>query len=399
MTDPLGQSQVMPYLFALSASGYKITLISFEKEIVYQKNKENVEVKLTKNKIDWVPLTYTKRPPIFSTIWDIYKLKKTVFNLYKRHDFKLVHCRSYISALVGLKCKQKYNSFFVFDMRGFWADERVDGKIWHLMNPIYSLIYGYFKRKERNFLHSSDHIVVLTHEAKKIIGAWLGDKKSSKNISVIPCSVDMSLFDFNNIDHTRVNELRKNLNIKPDDFVLGYIGSIGTWYMLPEMLSFFKVLKSKKTNAKFLFISKEDKKLILNEAVKLGLNKSDIIITPSELDKIPYYSSLFTVSIFFIKACFSKKASSPTKQGEIMSMGIPIVCNSGIGDTDLIINESKSGILINDFTDSEYENAILKIDNALKIDKEDSRQVAKKYYDLNKATDSYIKIYKEAEKN
>lgn len=399
MTDPLGQSQVMPYLFALSGSGYKITLISFEKEIVYQKNKANIQSKLTKNKIDWVPLTYTKRPPVLSTIWDIYKLKKTVYKLYKSHNFKIVHCRSYISALIGLKCKQKYNSFFVFDMRGFWADERIDGKIWNLMNPVYSLTYGYFKRKERKFLHKADHIVVLTHEAKKIIKTWLGNKKADKNISVIPCSVDMNLFDFNNIDHLQVKALRQSLNIKTDDFILGYIGSIGTWYMLPEMLTFFKLLKSKKPNAKFLFVTKENKNSIYKEALTQGLESSDIIVTPSEREKIPIYASLFSSSIFFIKPCFSKKASSPTKQGEIMSMGIPIICNSGIGDTDLIISESESGMLINDFTITEYKNALLKIEDALKVKKENSREVAKKYYDLNKAAESYIQIYKQAEKN
>ncbi|MBT8195984.1 MAG: glycosyltransferase [Bacteroidia bacterium] len=399
MTDPLGQSQVMPYLFELSNCGYEITLISFEKEIVYQKNRAIIQDKLCQNNIKWVPLNYTKRPPVLSTIWDIIKLRKEVFKLYKTHNYKLVHCRSYISALVGLSCKQKYNSYFVFDMRGFWADERVDGKIWKLINPIYSLIYGYFKRKEIKFLHNADHIVVLTHEAKKIVSGWLKNYKSADNISVIPCSVNMNLFDYNHIDTKLVNEKGQSLSLQADDFVLGYIGSIGTWYMLPEMLSFFKLLKSKRPGAKFLFVTKEKKEFIIEEAINQGLGESDIIITPSELEHIPYYSSLFSASIFFIKPCFSKKASSPTKQGELMSMGIPIICNSGIGDTDLIINESDSGILINDFTTEEYEKAISKIDASLLIDKKQSREVAAKYYDLKKATDTYIQIYKEAELN
>lgn len=32
MTDPLGQSQVLPYLSGIAAAGYKVTLISAEKE-------------------------------------------------------------------------------------------------------------------------------------------------------------------------------------------------------------------------------------------------------------------------------------------------------------------------------------------------------------------------------
>jgi len=39
MTDPLGQSQVLPYLCGLSALGWDITLMSAEKESVYQTKK------------------------------------------------------------------------------------------------------------------------------------------------------------------------------------------------------------------------------------------------------------------------------------------------------------------------------------------------------------------------
>jgi len=40
MTDPLGQSQVLPYLVNLSASGYNFTILSCEKKKKYKKNKE-----------------------------------------------------------------------------------------------------------------------------------------------------------------------------------------------------------------------------------------------------------------------------------------------------------------------------------------------------------------------
>ena len=33
-------------------------------------------------------------------------------------------------------------------MRAFYADERVDGKIWDLSNPFYKIIYRFFKKKE-----------------------------------------------------------------------------------------------------------------------------------------------------------------------------------------------------------------------------------------------------------
>ena len=63
----------------------------------------------------------------------------------------LIHCRSYITSIVALKIKIKYNIPFIFDMRGFYADERVDGKIWNKSNFIFKNVYNYFKRKEKEF--------------------------------------------------------------------------------------------------------------------------------------------------------------------------------------------------------------------------------------------------------
>ena len=208
----------------------------------------------------------------------------------------------------------------------------------------------------------------------------------------------MHLFNYQNIDSAKINTIKKELNISEEQFILSYIGSIGTWYMLPEMLRFFSMLKQNKPNSIFLFVTKDNPDFIYDEAERQSLNKDDIIVVPSERNDIPNYINISHASIFFIKPCFSKKASSPTKQGELMSMGIPVICNSGIGDTDLIINETDSGILVHSFSDEEYKKAIDKIDDALKIPKVQSRKVAFKYYDLKIAANTYLEIYNRASK-
>ena len=59
-------------------------------------------------------------------------------------------------------------------MRGFWADERVDGKLWDLKNPIYKWVYNYFKRKELQFLNNADYTVSLTFSGKEEMLKWEG---------------------------------------------------------------------------------------------------------------------------------------------------------------------------------------------------------------------------------
>jgi len=64
---------------------------------------------------------------------------------------------------------------------------------------------------------------------------------------------------------------------------------------------------------------------------------------------VPIVVSISDFSIFFILPLYSKMSSSPTKKGEIMSMGIPVICNTGIGDTDDIANKYDADYIVHKF--------------------------------------------------
>ena len=297
ITDPLGQSQIFPYLFGISSKkNYKITIVSFEKTKNYLQNKDVILNKLEKNNVEWIPLKYTKYPPIFSTLWDIYKLNQTVKKL-KVKGLDLIHCRSYITTLVALGFKKKYKTPLIFDMRGFWADERVDGKLWSLNNIFYKKIYRYFKKKEKEFLQFSDYTISLTKTGKIEIESWSLPNQSK--IKVIPCCTDESLFKTKNIQN-----IRAELGFKKEDFIISYVGSIGTWYMLDEMLDFFNYLQIKKPTAKFFFITKENPQLILEKAKSKEIDVSNIKIQPSSREMMPSYIGVSNFSIFFILPIF-----------------------------------------------------------------------------------------------
>jgi hypothetical protein len=178
--------------------------------------------------------------------------------------------------------------------------------------------------------------------------------------------------------------------ISENDKVLGYVGSIGTWYMLPEMLDCFKVLKEKDASYKFLFVTGENPDSILKIAQEKSINQQDIIITSCLHKEVPLYISLFDVSVFFIRPTYSKKASSPTKQGEIMAMGIPLICNSGVGDTDAIVMKYKAGTVIDQLNEETYRA------NFIQKEMFDSQAImdgAKAYFSLEEGLNQYEWIY------
>ncbi|MDD4236890.1 MAG: glycosyltransferase family 4 protein, partial [Bacteroidales bacterium] len=283
MTDPLGQSQVIPYLIGLAKQGYKITIISAEKSERYYKGKEIILNTLNKNNIGWNPIMYTKKPPVLSTLIDVYKLRNAVKSLMKNNIFDIVHCRSYISPLAGMLAVKRQKAKFVFDMRGFWADERVDGNIWSLKNPIFKLVYKFFKNKEKQYLEECNAIISLTENGKKEILSWKNIHVKAEKITVIPCAADFN--HFNIPDEQQRKESREKLGINNNDIVLCYLGSLGTWYMVDEMVSFFKLLREKHANSKFLVISNDK---IGNELLK-GLLHESVIQVSANRDEVPMF--------------------------------------------------------------------------------------------------------------
>lgn len=391
MTDPLGQSQVLPYLIGLTKEGFTFHIISFEKQHRFEVHREHIQKICDENKIVWHPNSYTQKSPLVTTIWDVYRMKKLAHKLHKIHKFHVVHCRSYIAALVGLSMKKSLGTKFIFDMRGFWADERIDGGLWSLKNPVFKVVYNYFKAKELKFFKNSDYTISLTQNGKDEIESWKELKSNPPRIQIIPCCVDLDLFNPLKIEEVEKRKLRNQLNLDPSHFVLGYVGSIGTWYMLPEMLDYFIELKIVKPNAKFVFVTGEKPEKIYIETSRKNIDKNDIIVTSCLHKDVPLNISIFDTSIFFIRPTFSKKASSPTKQGEIMAMGIPLVCNAGVGDTDLIVSENKAGSIIHHFTREQYKESIF---TPSECDIDSMKKGADTFYSLQSGIAKYLQVYK-----
>lgn len=391
MTDPLGQSQVLPYLINLSDAHTHIFLISCEKPERFSKRKREIEEVTSNAGITWIPLSYTKSPPVLSTLWDVWKIRRTVLKLYSEYEIDIVHCRSYIASLVGLWMKKKFGTPFIFDMRGFYADERVDGKIWDLKNPIYNQVYRYFKGKEKEFLENADYVITLTYAADDIIHSWNDINGQPVPIEVIPCCSDLELFNPASVRSENVREILTKNRLSGDEFILSYIGSLGTWYMPAEMMRFFKRLLMKKKDAVFFIVSHDDPHIMYELADRYHIPEKNIRTAEAGREDVPAYISISSASVFFIKPVFSKKASSPTKQGEIMGMGVPIVCNSGIGDTDMVIKEYNAGWVTSDFSDESFDKVIDEM--SAPLNRESIIRGAIEFYSLQEGVRRYRDVY------
>jgi glycosyltransferase involved in cell wall biosynthesis len=262
---------------------------------------------------------------------------------------------------VGKKLKAELGVKFLFDMRGLWANEKVDAGAWNLNNPIFKMVYNYFKKQEKLFFEQADYSISLTEAGKKEIHSWSHIQNNPVPIQVIPCCADLDHFDRAKVSEANLNQLRDQLKIKPGEVVISYLGGIGTWYMLDEMLDFFLVFKEAVPSAKFLFITGDEHDSIVNKALQKGIGREELVLKKASRQEVPLCLALSNYALFFIRPTYSKLASSPTKQGEIMAMGIPLVCNSGVGDTDGIVTNYQSGIVNQVIALEGYQESIKKL--------------------------------------
>jgi len=99
------------------------------------------------------------------------------------------------------------------------------------------------------------------------------------------------------------------------------------------------------------------------------------------------------LALYFIYEGNSGRAVSPTKQAEFLSLGVPIITNSGIGDSEEILEKNDVGIIIKEFKRDHYQKAVEQIPIMLKKPKNEIVNIAEKYFNLEQGIDTYNLLY------
>jgi glycosyltransferase involved in cell wall biosynthesis len=255
------------------------------------------------------------------------------------------------------------------------------------------MVYHFFKRKEDAFIRAADYNTCLTYKAKEILLSWNHLPQPLK-LAVVPCSVDLDLFDPATISASQKAAIQKELGIESNDFIVSYLGSIGGWYLTKEMMQFCKLLLNRQPAAKFLFISNNRHEVVVQEVAAYGIPADRIIVRMGKRHEVPLLLSCSHYSLFFIKPCFSKLSSSPTKHGEIMAMGIPVIANSGVGDVKEIIEKYQAGYVLNQLDEASMQTIVDDImQHTINTTPAAIRAGAFDFYSLQKTLDTYHEVY------
>ncbi len=382
MLEPLGQSQVLAYL-KLLASCWSIHLLSFEKSDDW----DNVAARdwIAKDIADagiiWHTLRYHKRPSALATAWDIACGIAVGLWLVVRYRLGIVHARSYVASVMALALKKVTGAKYIFDMRGFWADERVDGGLW----PRDGRMFSAAKWFEKKFLLEADHVVSLTQAGIIELQRFEYLKERLPPFTVVPTCADLARFKPGLHDRSGGR------------FVLGYVGSAGTWYLFEEVAVCFAQLLRMKPDARLLIVNRGEHAYIRDRLTVAGVPDAAVELTTATHAEMPTQMARMDAAVFFIKPVFSKQASAPTKLAEFLGCGIPCLGNAGVGDMVEVLEGENVGAALKSFDESSMTIGLHRL--LLLVADPDIRSrcvaAAQKHFSLDQGVARYHKIYEQ----
>ena len=365
LTEPLVQTQVVAYLRGLAARGHTIHLLTYEVENLSLRQQREFRRRLKAQGIVWHHLRYHSRPTLPATVFDTLCGVARAIRIVRRYRLNCVHARSQIPALMATMVKKLTGARMIFDIRGLLAEEYEDAGSWTRQGLPFRLT----KAAQNWAISEADGIVTLTqrvqrvlfdpnytpqNDAEKSIG--LSPVLPSENavLKVIPCCADLSSIE---AQSSLRDQTRRELGIASRR-VLVYVGKFGGWYLQREMIEWFKAAYERDANWHFLILSQSDHELARTEFARCGLPAESYTLMSAPHQRIGAYLSAGDAAISFIAAMPSKIASSPTKIGEYLAAGLPVISNPGVGDVDDDLERFDVGVVVSKFDAAEYQKSL-----------------------------------------
>jgi glycosyltransferase involved in cell wall biosynthesis len=346
LEDPLVHSQVVAYLAGLAERGHVVHLMTFEPHLSPQRSRQFAE-ELGRRGIAWHRRRYHKRPSLPATAFDVLAGGLDAARLVRRHRLDAIHARNHMPAAMAMIAARLSPCRLIFDIRGLMAEEYVDAGNWKRGGVPYRLTQWV----QRAALRRADGVVTLTEAVRPHLSAA---KAGPEATFVIPCCADLERIEERSTERAAARA-ELGLGERP---VVVYVGKFTGWYMEREMADFVAAARRSEPELLFLIVTQADPAPMLSELDRCGIGPDDYRVLRAEPEDVGRYLAAADAGLSFVRPCFSKISSSPTKIGEYMAAGLPVVSTAGIGDVDALLRDNRVGALVGDFSAPAYEAAV-----------------------------------------
>ncbi len=353
--EGVGSSQITPLVTGLAAQGKKVCLVTFEKTVPSQ---ELVD-RMKKSGVVWQPRSFGKTGSA-GGILRLIDLKRNV------PDADVLHGRSDIPSAAAIW--SRVDSPVLWDVRSLWSDQRqligtagwnritargarslenVSAKHAKAMTTLTAAVVPILQSRHRRLPEIREVIPTCVQTSKFVPSAMPKGE--------IVCLLSGTFNNYYDIDRTReiIAAIRKDIDLKV------------IWARAGES---------------------PDTHLGVGEDLVVGATHSEM---PELVSK-----AHFGMAICKEDDLGSLSAAVPTKIGEFLASGRPVIVSKGIGDMDTLFKDSTAGLVISKDAPLVGIAARIQVLIADPNVPDRCRNLAMEHFDMEKAVSTYASVYK-----
>ena len=350
LLEPLGQSQIYGYLRHL-ATHWSIGVIAREKasDLGDGGRVAALQADCATLGIVWRPQPFRHRPKLVAPAFDLIRTYIEARGHVARGT-RLIHARSYTMAAVAWAIRKRTGTPFIFDMRALWPEELIAaGRL-----RAGSWLDCAIRSVERRCLRDAAAVISLTHAAVVHLHRIYPNELQGRTIDVVPTCADLERFGPD--DPRPASAVR----------VHGCIGTITSGWFRPDLLAaWFTGVARHDPGARFAIVTLDSPAAVRSLIDPDGMIGDRLTICARDPQQMPDTVRGHDVSAMFFTTGLSKLGSSPTRMGEILATGLPIVANAGVGDVAAIIRVNRVGVLLDDATPAAIDSAYGELERLL----------------------------------
>ena len=382
LLEPLGLSQVFPYLKGLACS-FSITLVTFEKPEDWADitARSSVWRQCQQLGIRWIPLRFRAKPRPFAAVFAIIQLAAvTLFHRLQHRNPVLLHARSYVPSAIALLHHQLTGAPFIFDMRALWPEELITAG--HLRRG--SWLHALLLWIERLCLREASGVVSLTHAGVSYLQSIYRRELVGQRVLVIPTCADLQRFQYAPL-------------YSPDPLVIGCIGTLlSGWFLTDWLRAFFEAVSRSAPTTRFELITRDSPESVLH-ALNPGPVLTDrLMVQSARPEEMPSIIQRHTASVmFYAGGSISELGRSPTRMAEVLACGRPIIANPGIGDVEQLISDRRVGVMASGPSAADMDDCVGELLELLKdpLLADRCRHTAEQLFSLDVGTAAYRRLY------
>jgi glycosyltransferase involved in cell wall biosynthesis len=352
--EGVGSSQITPLILGLAERGKSVCLVTFEK---VKPSEALIEI-FSRAGVVWIAKDFGRNGPIGGLI-RLSTLRRSV------PSSLVLHGRSDIATVAAIL--SRVNAPVLWDVRSLWSDQRL---------LIGSVGWNRFTVKAARALENlaarkSSAMTTLTAAVVPILEQR--HKRIPTIREVIPTCVQTSKFLPSPMPRGQITCLLS--------------GTFNNYYDIEKMKQVLEMVRES-VNLKVIWARAGE-----SPSWELGVGEDEIIsATHSEMPKL-VRESHFGIAICRQDSQESLAAAVPTKIGEFLASGRPVIVSNGIGDLDQMLVSTLTGVIVEE--DSSLEVLAKQVTDLINdpMTPERCRELAMKHFDMETSIDRYLDVY------